>query len=206
MKRIFPVFLALLFLPLTRATVTTQSFSVSFTCTGSAGPYPFAFPISAPTALTVTENGAVVNPANYTIVPVNNDYENGGSVTLNTACPSGQTVVRHEQRNHLPHRTATQLHRRRVLLPRPIQHQRRQRLQRLLQRRRHLHRRGHVEQRHMGRNVHRQPQLRPASDSKRESAAAIRGNWKKREDRVREQNPASPIEPALRGETIRICR
>jgi hypothetical protein len=93
MKKIFAICL-LLSLPVAGwGTVTTQAINMSFTCTGSTGPYPFTFPISTPTALTVTENGAVVNPANYTIVPVNNNYENGGSVTLNTACPSGQTLV-----------------------------------------------------------------------------------------------------------------
>jgi len=94
MKRILAVCLLPLFLPVFgRATVTTQTFTATFTCTGSAGPYPFTFPISGPTALTVTENGAVVIPANYTIVPVNNNFSNGGSVTLNTACPSSQTLV-----------------------------------------------------------------------------------------------------------------
>lgn len=75
-------------------TVTNQSFSVSYTCTGTTGPYAFTFPISDPTALTVTQNGtALTNPANYTTTPVNNNYTNGGSVTLVSSCPNTQTIV-----------------------------------------------------------------------------------------------------------------
>jgi hypothetical protein len=76
-----------------RATVTTQNNSVSFTCTGSTGPYPFTFPISAANALTVTESGTMLSPTAYTILPVNNNYANGGHVTLNSACLSGQALV-----------------------------------------------------------------------------------------------------------------
>jgi hypothetical protein len=75
------------------ATVTGTATSATFTCTNSTGPYPFSFPVSSATALTVTQNGIVLAPGNYTISPVNNSYDNGGSVTLNTACPSGQTLV-----------------------------------------------------------------------------------------------------------------
>jgi hypothetical protein len=42
--------------------------------------------------MTVVQNGAVLAPGNYTVAPVNNNYDNGGSVTLNTACPTGQTL------------------------------------------------------------------------------------------------------------------
>jgi hypothetical protein len=75
------------------ATVTTTAFSVSYTCTGSTGPYWFTFPISSPAAMTVTQNGTALASTAYTIASVNNNYENGGNVTLNSSCPSGQTLV-----------------------------------------------------------------------------------------------------------------
>jgi hypothetical protein len=74
-------------------TVIAQNISVTYTSTGSTGPYPFTFPISDPTALKVIVNNAVVPPADYTIVPVNNNYDNGGSITLDTAPTAGQAVV-----------------------------------------------------------------------------------------------------------------
>jgi hypothetical protein len=86
-----PLMLAIL--PIANATVTTQTLSASFSCSGSVGPYPFLFPINDPTALTVTENGAVLASTAWTSTPVNNNYANGGSVTLTAACPSGQSLV-----------------------------------------------------------------------------------------------------------------
>ena len=83
----------LLFATVASATVTTQTYSVSYTCIGSTGPFAFAFPISDPTALTVIQNGVVLAPALYTTTPVNNDYNNGGSVTLLSACTSGYVQV-----------------------------------------------------------------------------------------------------------------
>ena len=92
MKRI--ALLLLLIIPIVgHATVTTQTTSVSFTCTGSIGPYPFAYPITDATAMTVTQNGTLLAPTSYTVSPVNNNYVNGGSVTLNTACPSGGNIL-----------------------------------------------------------------------------------------------------------------
>ena len=77
------------------ATVGTQTYSVTYTCTGGFGPFPFNFPISDPTALTVTMNGALLPSTDYTIVPVNNNYVNGGSVTLGASfpCTSGWALV-----------------------------------------------------------------------------------------------------------------
>lgn len=75
------------------ATVTGTATTASFTCTGSSGPFPFTFPISAATSMTVTQNGVILYTGSYTITPVNNSYDNGGSVTLNTVCPVGQTLV-----------------------------------------------------------------------------------------------------------------
>ena len=96
-KHLSLMLLALLWVPIAaRATVTSQTTSVSFACTGSVGPFPFTFPISDPTALTVIQAGATLGPTTYVVAPVNNNYANGGSVTLNTACVTGTLVL---QRN-----------------------------------------------------------------------------------------------------------
>jgi hypothetical protein len=79
-----------------RATVTSQSTSVTFTCTGSVGPYAFTFPISDAASLTVIKAGTTLASTAYTIAPTNNNYANGGKVTLNTACSTGTLVL---QRN-----------------------------------------------------------------------------------------------------------
>src|SRR5271166_130764 len=77
------------------ATVNTQTYSVSYTCAGGFGPYPFNFPISDPTALTVNLDGTVLAPSSYTTVAVNNNYNNGGSVTLGAGfpCTTGTLVL-----------------------------------------------------------------------------------------------------------------
>jgi hypothetical protein len=93
MKRLLVLLLLLFFPVATRATVTSQTTSVSFTCTGSTGPYSFTFPISDPTAMTVVQNGTILATTAYTIAPVNNDYHNGGNITLNVSCPNGQSLV-----------------------------------------------------------------------------------------------------------------
>jgi len=93
-KHLSLMLLALLWVPFAaRATVTSQTTSVSFTCTGSTGPFPFTFPISDPTALTVIQAGTTLASTSYTVAPVNNAYQNGGSVTLNSACPTGAALV-----------------------------------------------------------------------------------------------------------------
>jgi hypothetical protein len=92
MKRIAVLLLALLPV-VSYATVTTQTTSASFTCTGSSGPYPFLFPISDASALTVAQDGIVLSSSSYTVSPVNNNYTNGGSVTLNATCPSGGNLL-----------------------------------------------------------------------------------------------------------------
>lgn len=73
--------------------VIAQNTNVTYISTGSVGPYGFNFPISAPEALKVIVNGVLVYATLYTIVPVNNNYDNGGYVTLNSAPPAGQTVL-----------------------------------------------------------------------------------------------------------------
>lgn len=73
--------------------VVTLNISVTYTSTGSVGPYGFNFPISEPAALKVIVNNAVIPPTGYTIVPLNNSYDNGGSITFITAPTAGQTVV-----------------------------------------------------------------------------------------------------------------
>ena len=94
MKNRIVLMCALLLTPvMALATVTGTATSASFTCTGSTGPFSFTFPIDTAAAMTVTQNGTVLASSAYTIAPVNNSYDNGGSVTLNTACPSGQTLV-----------------------------------------------------------------------------------------------------------------
>lgn len=74
-------------------TVIAQNVSVTYTSAGSAGPYAFNFPISTAGALSVTVNNVVQPPTAYTVTAVNNNFDNGGSVTLNAAPPSGQVVV-----------------------------------------------------------------------------------------------------------------
>ena len=87
------VIILILFPAIGRATVNGDNSTVSFTCTGTTGPYSFTFPISDATALDVIENGTTLLSTAYTIVPVNNNYNNGGSVTLNVACPGGDRLV-----------------------------------------------------------------------------------------------------------------
>ena len=93
MKRIAAILVLIFAVVVAHATVTTGNLTVSFTCTGSTGPFPFTFPISDPTALTVTQNGTVLSSSAYTMTPVNNNYSNGGSVTLNSSCPNPQPLV-----------------------------------------------------------------------------------------------------------------
>lgn len=92
MKRVVLFVLAFL-APLCHATVTTTTFTVSFACTGTTGPYPFAFPVSSSAAITVTQGGVLLSNTAYTVTPLNNNLTNGGSITLNTACPSGGTLL-----------------------------------------------------------------------------------------------------------------
>ena len=92
MKQFLALCLFLLLPAAAQATVTSQSTSASFTCTGGTV-YPFTFPISDPTALTVIQAGTPLASTAYTIAPVNNNYANGGSVSLNTACSAGTLVL-----------------------------------------------------------------------------------------------------------------
>lgn len=93
MKRAISICLFGLLVTCAHATVTDQSFSVSFTCSGTTGPFPFTFPINDPTALTVTQNGTVLSLGVYTVTPVNKNYTNGGSVSLKTVCPVNQILI-----------------------------------------------------------------------------------------------------------------
>lgn len=90
----------LLLLPATVfATITGYTNSASFTCAGSVGPYPFTFPAYDDGSLEIIEtvistgSSTTLPTTAYTIVPVNNSLENGGSVTLNTACPIGYKLT-----------------------------------------------------------------------------------------------------------------
>lgn len=73
--------------------VIAQNTNVTFISTGSVGPYPFNFPISDPDALKVIQGGTLLAPTAYTVTAVNNNFDNGGSVTLNAAVPSGQQLI-----------------------------------------------------------------------------------------------------------------
>lgn len=77
------------------ATVPSVPFTVTYTCSGGFGPFPFNFPISDPTAMTVTLNGVLLPTMGYTVVALNNNFNNGGSVTLGAShpCVSGQLLV-----------------------------------------------------------------------------------------------------------------
>lgn len=92
--KIFRYLIPLLFTIPAGATVITQNITVTFTCTGTVGPFPFNYSVSGANALTVKKNGVTLTtPAQYTVTPVNNNYDNGGSVRLVTSCPSGQSLV-----------------------------------------------------------------------------------------------------------------
>ena len=94
MKKLQAVLIFMLLLPVAAwGTVTGQSLSVSFICSGSTGPYPFTFPISDVTALTVIQAGSALAASAYTVSPVNGNYANGGSVTLTTACSTGTLIL-----------------------------------------------------------------------------------------------------------------
>jgi hypothetical protein len=74
-------------------TVIAQNTNVTYFGSGSVGPFSFNFPISTPAALLVIQNNAVLPSTSYIIVPINNNYDNGGLVTLNTALPVGVSLV-----------------------------------------------------------------------------------------------------------------
>lgn len=73
--------------------VTSLNTNVTYIGTGSVGPFSFNFSLSSPAALKVIQNNVLLASTAYTIVPVNNNYDNGGLVTLNAPCPVGQTLV-----------------------------------------------------------------------------------------------------------------
>ena len=81
------------------ATVSGTNNSVSYTCTGTTGPYTFSFPVYEATDLSVIQTyistGTVtpITSGYYTVTPVNNDYMNGGSLTLTNTCVSGNTLT-----------------------------------------------------------------------------------------------------------------
>jgi hypothetical protein len=100
MKRFFAtVILALLFPLSALAAVTSTNSSVIFTCSGSQGPYPFSFPVVPDsTALQISETDlsgtvTILPSTAYSTTAVNNDYKNGGGVTITAGCPSGYTLT-----------------------------------------------------------------------------------------------------------------
>ena len=83
---------------LSAATVTGTNTNVTFTCAASTGPYAFTFPAFDLSGIAVIETTAagvqtVLPSTAYTGTPVNNSYMNGGSLTLGTACPIGDTLT-----------------------------------------------------------------------------------------------------------------
>ena len=94
MKRLL-LLLMLCFSGMAWATVPAVPYTVTYTCTGGFGPFAFTFPITDPTALTVKLNGVLLASTSYTTIPVNNNYNNGGNVTLGGAfpCTAGQPLV-----------------------------------------------------------------------------------------------------------------
>jgi hypothetical protein len=74
-------------------TVISLNTNVTYTSTGSVGPYGFNFPIAGPAALLVIVDNTTLPSTSYTIAPVNNDYDNGGSVTLNSPPAVGVPIV-----------------------------------------------------------------------------------------------------------------
>jgi hypothetical protein len=94
MKRI--LLLCVLFgCTLASAQVLNVPYTVTYNCTSGFGPYPFAFSISDPTSMTVTLNGTLLPSTAYTVTPVNNDFLNGGNVTLASGypCQSGWQII-----------------------------------------------------------------------------------------------------------------
>jgi len=94
MKRIVAVAI-LMFAAMASATVSNVPFTITYTCSGGYGPFAFTFSVSSATSLTVTLNGTVLAPGNYTVVPINNNYDNGGRVTLGSLypCTAGWPLV-----------------------------------------------------------------------------------------------------------------
>jgi hypothetical protein len=73
-------------------TVISQNINVIYTGTGSVGPFAFNFPISSADSLQVIQNSIVQPFSAYTVRPLNNDFDNGGFVVMNTPVPAGQTL------------------------------------------------------------------------------------------------------------------
>jgi hypothetical protein len=73
-------------------TVLSTNVSVTYTGSGTVGPFAFTFSISSPAAMTVYVNNTLQSSSAYTIAPVNNNYDNGGSVTMIAPVPNGQPI------------------------------------------------------------------------------------------------------------------
>src|SRR5277367_5527466 len=101
MKKLGLLLAAVCLPALAHATVTSTASTASFTCTNATGPFPFTFPALDAGSLLVIEitTGSppgvmtILTSSQWTSAPVNNSYANGGSVTLVSACPTGDTLV-----------------------------------------------------------------------------------------------------------------
>ena len=80
---------------ITSAQVLNVPYTVTYNCTSGYGPYGFVFSISDPTSMTVTLNGTLLPSTAYTVTPVNNNFLNGGNVTLQSGypCQSGWQIT-----------------------------------------------------------------------------------------------------------------
>jgi hypothetical protein len=78
-------------------TVTSTSNSVTYTCSGSTGPFSFSFPAYDAGSIEVIETigsvSSTIPSTQYTITPVNNSFANGGSISLSSACATGNLLT-----------------------------------------------------------------------------------------------------------------
>jgi len=96
MRKILFLFFLLIAIP-AFATVTTTTDSIQYTCADSVGPYSFTFPISTLTDIQVVKTDSInistiLSSSLYT-VSLTNGYSNGGTVTLKSACASGDLLT-----------------------------------------------------------------------------------------------------------------
>jgi hypothetical protein len=78
-------------------TVTSTNNSVTYTCSNSTGPFSFSFPAydagSIQVIETVGTTSTTIPSSQYTITIVNHSFANGGSISLSTACATGNLLT-----------------------------------------------------------------------------------------------------------------
>ena len=80
------------------ATLSTTSNRIQYSCTGTTGPYTFNYPIFASSDLTVIQADSAGVETTLTLtthysVTLDGSAPSAGSITLVTACPSGETLT-----------------------------------------------------------------------------------------------------------------